>query len=118
MKAEIKYFHSADIDDLENYLPDEKDNFGIFVEINVGPFNESGDEIFGFLWCTAKWLMQEHKKDDIIFGRHHVIAFEYDFMNLKSKIVNYIDGLEEENWRALAKKIGRIGHWEFEDYRI
>lgn len=117
MKAEIKYYHSADVNDLDTYLPIEKDNFGISIEINVGPLNEEGDEIFGFVWCTPKWLIQKHKTDDVIWGRHYVIVFEYDFQNLRRKLEEYIGSLEEENWDALALKIGRIGMWEFEDYQ-
>ncbi|WP_115061397.1 Imm8 family immunity protein [Nocardia otitidiscaviarum] len=29
----------------------------------------------------------------------------------------YIAGLDEPSWPELAAKLGRIGMWEFEDYR-
>ena len=116
MKSEIKYFHSADVDNLETFLPTEIDNFGISVEMNIGPKNGQGDEIFNFVWYTPKWLTLKNRKDDIIFGRHYIISFEYNFQKLKRKLEEFVEKLEEENWDVLAEKISRIALWEFEDY--
>lgn len=37
MRAKIKLFYSADIDDLFNFTPDNPDNFSFVLELMVGP---------------------------------------------------------------------------------
>jgi len=53
----------------------------------------------------------------MIFGRHYLILFKFNYELMSQKIIDYVNNLDEETWDKLAQKIGRIGKWEFEDYR-
>jgi hypothetical protein len=61
--------------------------------------------------------MHNYKQDDIIFGRHFIISFTYNFQKLKTRLEDYINNIEEDEWELIAQKIGRIALWEFEDYK-
>jgi hypothetical protein len=52
MRASIRHFHSADVEDLEAYIPMEWDNFGVSIEMNIGPVGLEGSEIFNFVLYT------------------------------------------------------------------
>ncbi len=117
MRAELKGFHSPDVYDLEKYYPEIEDNFCFYIEISVGVKNEKGAEQFGLTVCTPKWLLENKKEDEIIFGKNYLIVFEYNYQKMYSKIKFYIDKLDGNSWEELALKVSRIGYWEFEDYK-
>jgi hypothetical protein len=116
MRAAIKYFNSPDVFDLENFAPDQKDNFNVFVQLMVGPIDTEGYESFDIVICTPKWLLENHDISDIIFGNHYLIVFEYNYKKIYNKLKEKIDNLEADTWDEIALKIGKIGKWEFEDY--
>lgn len=116
MKAELKGFHSPDIFDLQKFNPLEKDNFCFYLEFSAGPKNDKGSEQFGITLCTPKWLLDNKNENDIIFGRHYLIVFDYSYKRIYNFFKEYIENLEENDWDSLAQKIGRIAYWEFEDY--
>ena len=116
MRAELKGFHSPDIFDLENFQPLDKNNFCFYLEISVGAKNELGTDIFGMTVCSPQWLIDNESYKDVVFGRHYLIVFEYNFKRIYNTIKDYIENLEDSKWENLANKIGRIAHWEFEDY--
>jgi Immunity protein 8 len=116
MKAELKYFNSPDINDLENFKPQDPKNFGFLLQIFVGLKGGDGEESFDIIVCTPSWLDSTYSSSDQIFGEHYIIVFEYNFQKLLTKISDFINRLDEESWELLASKIDRIGGWEFRDY--
>ena len=119
MRAKLKEFYSLeDFDlDLDSYWPDESDNFGFWARAMIGPENKEGAESFDMQICTPAWLKSEHSDSEIIFGRHMLIVFEYDFDRIKNKVSRYCDSCYGKNWQEIAEKLSRIGYWEFEDYQ-
>ena len=117
MTAEVKSFYCTEIDDLSNWIPDDPTCFSICLRAIVGPHGSEGEESFDFIVCTPEWLRVEYDDDDVIFARHHVIVFRYDFDRIRSRIEGLVRRTGGESWREVAEKIGRYGQWEFEDYQ-
>ena len=117
MKAELKRIHCPDIFDLEKFYPDQKNVFGILLQLMVSPDNSEGEESFDVMLCTPEWLTKTYKKSEMIFGRHYLIVFEYDYQRIYAKLKDYVEGIKGDTWEEIASKIGRIGKWEFEDYQ-
>jgi len=46
-----------------------------------------------------------------------LIVETYDYNVIKAHIERYITNSEGLDWESVAAKLGRIGAWEFEDYR-
>ena len=113
----LKSVSSPDISDLLIYIPDIPDDFGFALDLYVGPKEQDGIESFNVIVCTPKWLTHHHNYDDIIVGRHHLILFEYDYQRLIQRIEKFLQQCSGENWAEVAAKVGRLGHWEFEDYQ-
>jgi hypothetical protein len=115
MKAELKGFHSPDVYDLEKYSPEPEDNFCFYLEISVGVKNQLGSEQFGITVCTPRWLL-DNKANEIVFGKNYLIVANYNYKKIYDAIRLYINELNGASWEELARKISRIGYWEFEDY--
>ncbi|MCE5197984.1 immunity 8 family protein [bacterium] len=66
--------------------------------------------------CTPKWLLKQYKKDDLVWGRHMLIAFEYNLQRIRKKIEDYCSRCTGDEWMEIAAKIAMVGQWEFGEY--
>ena len=117
MKAEIKYIHSPDIEDLATYRPIDNESFSFLLQVVAGPEGSDGEESFDITVCTPKWLLENRNNDDIIIARHNIIMFKYDWLKLVERIENFVRGCIGADWNECALKLSRLGYWEFEDYQ-
>lgn len=116
MRAIIKKVHSPDTLNLENYCPDDPENFSLLLQFLIGPVNGEGEESFDVEIYTPKWILANFKKEDVIYGRHKIIVLEYNLKAIIDSVSKYISGCSGDTWLEIAQKINRIGRWEFEDY--
>jgi hypothetical protein len=117
MRAELKRLHSPDINNLESFEPNEKDDFGFLLQLMIGPCDEPGIESFSVVVCSPDWLKKRHKASDVVLGRHFLIMFNYDYERLLHFLQEYCAQCIGDSWKEVAQKVGRLGKWEFEDYR-
>ena len=115
MRAELRRMHSPDIHDLKSWSPDG--DFGILVQLLVGPENGPGEESFDVTLCTTGWLTERVQEVGLLDGRHHLLTEKYDFGQFESYVRERLSEFEGDNWEAVALQVGRLGRWEFEDYR-
>jgi hypothetical protein len=116
IRAELKGLYSPDTPSLEDFDPDGP--FGILVQAMIGPLNDRGEESFDIMVCTPEWLAATMIKDnkDMVSGRHYLLVRRYDYRELKTFLQDYCTSCQGKSWQAVAEKLARIGHWEFEDY--
>ncbi|MEV1002653.1 immunity 8 family protein [Nonomuraea sp. NPDC050202] len=114
MKAEIKGFHSPDVN-WEGGAPADPQNFGILLQLFIGPKDAPGSESFDLIVCTPSWLGQIVKGGPII-GRHHLVVSTFDVSAIASYLKAEVANYSAPDWEQLAGKLTRIGRWEFEDY--
>ena len=117
VRAELKRLHSPDVHDLRTYKPENDHNFGLLLQLMVGPYGESGAESFDVLLCTPEWLKQHNKASDLVWGRHLLIVFKYDHDRLFHFLQEYCAQCSGNTWKEIAEKLGRVAKWEFEDYK-
>ena len=116
MKASVRRLHSPDVVDLPGYRPADPEVFGFLLQVMIGPEGGGGEESFDVIVCSPRWLLERHRKEDVIIARHHLIMLEYNYQRLKRTIEDYCEECEAPTWSELALKLGRLGKWEFEDY--
>lgn len=116
MKAEIKSIYSFDIDDLERYSPEREESFSFHLRLVAGPQSTPGEESFDLTFCTPHWFLDNCGKDDVVIGRHYLIVMEYNYQRVLKRLTDFCRTCVGSNWTEVAQKLGRVGHWEFEDY--
>jgi Immunity protein 8 len=118
MESEVKSIMSTDIFcDLESYRPDDYESFMFPLTVSAGIKGKEGADMFDILVCSPKGLLDHYSPEEIILGRHMLIAFKLDMLFILGRIKKLFNGCIGENWDEIAVKLARIGHWEFEDYR-
>ena len=83
----------------------------------IGPEGDAAAESFDFEVCSPKWLLQHRTSKEVIFGRHMILAFDYDIRILESQLRRLCSRTVADSWQEIAARLARFGHWEFEDYR-
>jgi len=74
-------------------------------------------ERFDVVVCTPRWLDRWIREDGPLIGRHHLIVERWDAARIRLYLTEAVESEEAPTWPELGVKIGRIGKWEFEDYR-
>jgi hypothetical protein len=116
MVSEVKTIISTDIFDLENYKPDDDENFSFLLTVTVGLRGEIGGDNLDIEVCTPKWLV-ERQYGEIILGKGKLIVFKCEMKRILARVRALFDGCSGKDWSEIAIKLSRIGIWEFEDYR-
>lgn len=116
MRASLKGVLSPDVENLENYIPENPKVFAVLLQLLVGPSGEEGEESFEVVVCTPQWFLKNYHTSEVLIVRHKIIVFEYNYQRIIEAITKYISSCEGKDWPELGGKIGRLGYWEFEDY--
>jgi hypothetical protein len=116
MLAELKRLNSPDVLDLQGWIPDA-DEFAVLVQLFVAPQGSPGEESFDVIVCSPEWIARRAREECIFDGRHHLVVAQFDYQELLQYITRYVSSCEGSSWREVAAKLGRLGRWEFEDYR-
>jgi len=83
----------------------------------AGPDADDGEESFNVEVCTPAWLERRYGNEAVVLGAYHLIVFEYNYPRIRDYIETFVRNCSGASWRQVAEKIGRLGRWEFEDYR-
>lgn len=70
--------------------------------------------------CTPEWLAQACRQAGGVFdARHHVVVnlSEFDARAVQAWFDARVQAIEADSWSDIGEKLGRLGQWEFEDYR-
>jgi hypothetical protein len=101
-------------------LSDDPGVFSLRARMIVGPPDTPGEESFDLTVCTPEWLSAACRQaGGILNPRHHlVVTFEeFDQTALKTWLSARVQEVEAETWTEIGERLGRLGYWEFEDYR-
>jgi hypothetical protein len=117
VRAVIKGFEGLGSEEPETYLsPDPRDD-AFALRMLVGPPDGPGEESFDVVVCTPAWLTRVVSEEGPQIGRHRLIVESLDLQAAETFLRRQVERLEAPTWAELAAKIGRLGHWEFEDYQ-
>lgn len=117
MKPEIKEMYSLQLmQKIEDFWPEHINNFGISIRLMIGPENSKASESFDILVCTPDWIKDQFKEERCTWGLHMLIVLEYDLSLIRTEVDRYLARCTGEDWSEVAKKLSRMGAWEFEGY--
>lgn len=101
---------------LDEYTPVDAADFEFQLRLLVGPSDSEGEESFDLTVCSLARLAASCEADGFVLGRHHLILSRFSSSAIKRILVKAVERLSGESWPKVAKKVSRIGYWEFEDY--
>ncbi|MBV9494299.1 MAG: immunity 8 family protein [Acidobacteria bacterium] len=116
IRALLCSLHSPDVLDLPSYHPPDPECFAFLLQLMVGSTAGPGEESFDVFVCTPQWFVRSHAPTEIVSGHHKLIVFEYDYRRLESNLRKRVEATMGETWEEVARKLERIGGWEFADY--
>ena len=116
MRPVVRSAMSSDVDIATYESMDPLDD-AVWIRFMVGPSDSIGEESFDVLVCTAAWLARTVRESGPQMGRHHLIVDRMDVGAAIGFLRSQIEALDAPTWPILGERIGRIGAWEFEDYR-
>jgi hypothetical protein len=117
MRAVLK---SLDFEPDPSTLSADPAEFSLLARMLVGPPDSPGEESFDVTVCTPEWLGQACRQDGGIYNpRHHLVVNfdQFDAHALHAWLSARVQEVQTETWAEVGAHLGRLGHWEFEDYR-
>ncbi|MEJ7831563.1 MAG: Imm8 family immunity protein [Nocardioides sp.] len=117
MRAELK---TLDLEPDPSTLPNDPAEFSLLARMIVGPPDTAGAESFDVTVCTPEWLANACGQVGGIYNaRHHLVVNfgTFDKRALRAWLSARVQEVEGETWSEIGERLGRLGHWEFEDYQ-
>lgn len=110
---------SLDLDPEPSELPADPASFCTHATMYVGPPDSPGRETFQLTVCSAEWIAAQTREVGILDAHHHLIVdFDsFDQRRLRTWLEKRVSSLSGASWSDVGEKLGRLGHWEFEDYQ-
>lgn len=113
MKVSVRHFISPDVD-LDDFRPDDPENFSFLLQALVGPAESAGEESLQFIVTTLHALEEKVQEDGVIFGHSLVIVDGPNVPRILNSVRRSIERLEAPSWERLAQQLTRLGVYEFE----
>ena len=107
---------SFSVANLADWCPKDPD-FGLMIRLMIGPACSPGEESFDLVVCTGGWLAKEAALSGPIDARHHLVVGSFEWPTIRAYLESRVEACEGSDWAEVARRLSRIGHWEFEDYR-
>lgn len=115
MKAKVRSINSPDTEP-EDFRPPDPEDVSILIQVFAGPEDDIGEEMFTVQVVTPKALGRWVAQNGPLVGRHYVMVEEWNWPRIRDFLVRAFERQEAPTWDVLGDRLGRIGHWEFEDY--
>jgi len=115
IRAELKSLMCSDFD-MRTYVPETRDLFAFWVEMEIGPVGEKSSDLFQVFVCTPKWLDQEVHRWGAQWSHAKLIINSYSFSELESFLSRAVSSVEGRDWAEVASKLRLLADWEFDGY--
>jgi hypothetical protein len=111
---------SLDLDPEPSTLRGDPSEFALVARMFVGPLGMPGEESVDVTICSPEWLAKTCRAVGGIYdARHHLVVNVEDFnvQVIRAWLAARVQEVEADTWPELGHRLGRLGYWEFEDYR-
>ncbi len=86
----------------------------------LAPLDTPGEESFDVTVCSPEWLAKTCREVGGIYNaRHHLVVRveDFDVRKLRAWLAARVNEVEADTGSEIGERLGRVGYWEFEDYR-
>lgn len=111
----IKSIISYDPDiDLKSWKPQSNADVYTLVEIEIGPENKGGGNLFYVKLATPEALIK-HEKHPFLVKNRTIVMTNYDFRAFKSLLIEIVDQCSRDSWEETCVALQRYFQWEYEE---
>jgi hypothetical protein len=108
----LKVLHSPDYEP-PNLPPDPRDCV-VLVEVDIGPHDEPGADIFHLVVVTPAALARMELP---LWGRGYLIVKRFSWQIVEEHIKKLLLGIYGHSWNEISTKLNKTLLWEFDDYK-
>jgi Immunity protein 8 len=116
VRAELKHLH---LEPDPATLSAEPESFSFIARMLIGPSDSPGEESFDVVVCSPQWLAARCREAGLYDARHYLVVDVEQFgkRQLHRWLESRVSNVQAETWGEIGERLGRLGYWEFEDYR-
>lgn len=114
MRPQIKSLHSSDL--TAGRRPPDPSVVYLPVQLEIGPDNESGADLFDVIVATPRGLANVQAAP-VISERALVVVDEFEWASVVATLEQIVQRCEAGTWPQCCERLMRYFRWEYEDYR-
>ncbi len=117
IEIEIQNFFSSDIDEIENWKPQNDSDVYYNLEIEIGEKDEVGGNLFQIEVGTPEGVRKCRESISGIFSdRNLLLVDQYSWRVVKQRLIEIVNHCAASNWEETVTRLQRYFLWEYEDY--
>lgn len=111
-KPELKDYWCSDIDDLDNWEPDDPQYVDLWFSVAVGIEGEEGADDFQVHLVSERQVSQIQDKKYML-----VIPYYKNWKDVVSRVRESISTCEDINWLGMSLQLEKKYLWEYHNYK-
>jgi hypothetical protein len=94
-------------------LPADPENCAILCEIEIGPKDGEGADLFHMTVATPTFFL---RSGGVTWGRGHLIVDQFSWSAIDQALEKLCLHAWRSTWHEVAQELNKELHWEFENY--
>ena len=116
IEPEVKMAFCTDIDDIDGWLPSDGKPISYWLQVDIGPKNETGADHFEIRVASAEAMIGE--MPTICRATMLVDQASYSFEQVVQTLDTVVQSCGRKTWQETAVALSRHLRWEHEDYAV
>lgn len=115
LRAELKFLHSPQLQDIERSQPTDPTDFEILVQALIGVEGQPAADTFDFIVCTPNRLAKRIASKGPISGHTYLFMARYDYAEVRKAVAGFCEKAVGQSWLEIVTFLSRYGRWEYEE---
>lgn len=113
MQAEVRYFHSPDIPDLDGFRQPIDASAEALVQCFIGPRDSPGEESFDLTVRTLDLGLRRFERDAVVPRRGELLVTAFSWDQIEKYLRGVVEKVAGRDWMEVAEKLDLcLGYWE------
>jgi len=114
---EIKDYHSADIENVWTWEPNDLNEVYFNLELTIGAKGQDAGDIFQITAATPEGLRNKQKYiPNIQINKLLIIMNDYEWESILEYCQKTVHRCSDDTWEKVVEKLCRYFKWEYEDH--
>jgi len=109
---EIKQYWSSDIENLDDWAPDDSQHVDIWFSVAIGIKGEVGADNFQVHLVSQNQLSQVENKEYLL-----VIPYYETWTNVMEHLNRAIQACKDISWAGMSSQLEKLFLWEYHNYK-